>query len=170
MKKKIIVISVLLIAAFAAGILFYVNRDGKKAVYKTEKISRGEVKSVVTATGTVNAVTTVSVGTQVSGTIRTLFADFNSPVKKGQLLAQIDPATFRAQVDQARANLLSAQANLEKAGVAVVDARRTYERNKELFPRTLSHAAISIRRKRLCMPHKPSRKSARRKLRRRGPL
>jgi len=97
MKKKIIVISVLLIAAFAAGILFYVNRDGKKAVYKTEKISRGEVKSVVTATGTVNAVTTVSVGTQVSGTIRTLFADFNSPVKKGQLLAQIDPATFRAQ-------------------------------------------------------------------------
>ena len=133
MKKKIIVISVLLIAAFAAGILFYVNRDGKKAVYKTEKISRGEVKSVVTATGTVNAVTTVSVGTQVSGTIRTLFADFNSPVKKGQLLAQIDPATFRAQVDQARANLLSAQANLEKAGVAVVDARRTYERNKELF-------------------------------------
>ncbi len=133
MKKKIIVISVLLIAAFAAGIFFYVNRDGKKAVYKTEKISRGEVKSVVTATGTVNAVTTVSVGTQVSGTIRTLFADFNSPVKKGQLLAQIDPATFRAQVDQARANLLSAQANLEKAGVAVVDARRTYERNKELF-------------------------------------
>lgn len=133
MKKKIIITSILLIAALAAGIFFYVDRDGKKAVYKTEKVSRGEVKSVVTATGTVNAVTTVSVGTQVSGTIRTLFADFNSPVKKGQLLAQIDPATFRAQVDQARANLLSAQANLEKAGVAVVDARRTYERNKELF-------------------------------------
>jgi len=106
---------------------------GKNVAYKTEKISRGEIKSVVTATGTVNAVTTVSVGTQVSGTIKKLFVDYNSPVKKNQLLAQIDPATFQAQVDQARANLLSAKANLEKAAVGVVDARRTYERNKELF-------------------------------------
>ena len=64
------------------------------------------MESTVTATGTVNAVTTVLVGTQVSGTIKNLFADFNSLVKKGQILAQIDPATFQAQVEQAQANLL----------------------------------------------------------------
>jgi HlyD family secretion protein len=133
MKKKIIVITVVLIAVMAVGIFFYVHKDGKKAAYKTEKVSRGEIKSVVTATGTVNAVTTVSVGTQVSGTIKKLFVDYNSPVKKGQLLAQIDPSTFQGQVDQARANLLSAQANMEKAVVNVTDARRTYERNRELF-------------------------------------
>jgi len=133
MRKKIIVISVLLIASMAVGTFFYVHKDGKKAVYKTEKISHGEIKSVVTATGTVNAVTTVSVGTQVSGTIKKLFVDYNALVKKGQLLAQIDPSTFQGQVDQARANLLSAQANMEKAVVNVTDARRTYERNRELF-------------------------------------
>ncbi len=133
MKKKFIVIAVLLIAVMAVGIFFYVHKDGKKAAYKTEKVSRGEIKSVVTATGTVNAVTTVSVGTQVSGTIKKLFVDFNALVKKGQLLAQIDPSTFQGQVDQARANLLSAQANMEKAVVNVTDARRTYERNRDLF-------------------------------------
>jgi HlyD family secretion protein len=101
--------------------------------YKTEKISRGEIKALVTATGTVNAVTTVSVGTQVSGTIKRLMVDYNSPVKKGQLLAQIDPANVQAQVDQANANLWSAKATMEKAAVATLDARRTLQRNKELF-------------------------------------
>jgi HlyD family secretion protein len=87
----------------------------------------------VTATGTVNAVTTVLVGTQVSGTLNALYVDYNSPVKKGQLLAQIDAATFQAQVDQARANLLNAAANLEKSEAYLVDAGRTYERNKQLI-------------------------------------
>lgn len=133
MKKKTILIAIIVLILIAVGLFFYLRETGKSAAYKTEKVSRGEIKSVVTATGTVNAVTTVSVGTQVSGTIRKLFVDFNSPVKKGQMLAQIDPATFQAQVDQARANLLSAQANLEKAAVATIDARRTYQRNKDLF-------------------------------------
>ena len=132
MKKKIIIVSVIFVALIA-GLFFYFNRNGEKSVYKTEKISRGEIKSIVTATGTVNAVTTVSVGTQVSGTIRKLLVDYNSSVKKGQLLAQIDPSTFQGQVDQARANLLSAQATMEKTVVSVTDARRTYERNRELF-------------------------------------
>jgi HlyD family secretion protein len=132
MKKKIVILSIITVA-IAAVLFFYFRNNDKNTAYKTEKISRGEIKSVVTATGTVNAVTTVSVGTQVSGTIKKLFVDYNSPVKKGQLLAQIDPATVQGQVDQARANLLSAQANLEKAGVAVIDAQRTFQRNKELF-------------------------------------
>lgn len=133
MKKKAVMITIIVLILIAVGLFFYLRENGKSAAYKTEKVSRGEIKSVVTATGTVNAVTTVSVGTQVSGTIRKLFVDFNSAVKKGQMLAQIDPATVQAQVDQARANLLSAQANLEKAAVATIDARRTYQRNKDLF-------------------------------------
>ena len=84
-----------------------------------------------------NAVTTVLVGTQVSGTIKNIYVDFNSPVKKGQLIAMIDPSTFEAQVEQARANLLSAKANLEKADATLVDAKRTMDRNKELFSKNL---------------------------------
>ena len=133
MKKKAIIISIIALVIIAAGLFFYLKGNGKNTAYKTEKISRGEIKSVVTATGTVNAVTTVSVGTQVSGTIKRLLVDYNSPVKKGQLLAQIDPSTVQAQVDQARANLWSAKANMEKAAVATIDARRTFQRNKELF-------------------------------------
>lgn len=133
MSKKTIIITVIAVVIIAAGLFFYLKGNGKNGAYKTETISHGEIKSVVTATGTVNAVTTVSVGTQVSGTIKRLLVDYNSQVKQGQLLAQIDPSTFQAQVDQARANLLSAQANMEKAAVAGVDARRTFQRNKELF-------------------------------------
>jgi HlyD family secretion protein len=93
--------------------------------------------STVTATGTVNPVTTVLVGTQVSGTVKELYVDFNSLVKKGQVIAQIDPATFEAQVEQARANLLSASANVEKAETTLLDARRTMKRNRDLFSRNL---------------------------------
>ena len=133
MKKKVVIISVIALFIIAAGLVFYLRGNGKNTSYKTEKISRGDIKAVVTATGTVNAVTTVSVGTQVSGTIKKLYVDYNSPVKRGQMLAQIDPSTFQSQVDQAEANLWSAKANLEKAAVTTVDAQRTYQRNKELF-------------------------------------
>ena len=133
MKKKTIILSIIVIVIIAAGLFLYLKGNGKDAAYKTEKVSRGEIKSVVTATGTVNAVTTVSVGTQVSGTIKRLMVDYNSPVKKGQLLAQIDPSTVQAQVDQAMANLWSAKANMEKAAVATLDARRTLQRSKDLF-------------------------------------
>ena len=130
--KKIIIGLIIVIAL--GVILFFVfkNKDGKQK-YVTERITRGDIKSTVSATGTVNAVTTVQVGTQVSGTIQKLFVDFNSPVRKGQLLAQIDPAIFEAQVGQARANLLSAKANLEKSQVMLRDTKTTLERNKTLY-------------------------------------
>jgi HlyD family secretion protein len=88
---------------------------------------------MVTATGAMNAVIMVNVGTQVSGTIRELYVDFNSPVKKGQILALIDPATFQAQADQAKANLAMAKAQEEKAAAALLEARRAMERNKTLY-------------------------------------
>ncbi|MBN1547526.1 MAG: efflux RND transporter periplasmic adaptor subunit [Syntrophaceae bacterium] len=133
MKKKInICIIVMIVLVLAGG--FYLFRGGEKETYyRTEKLTRGDILATVTATGTVNAVVTVLVGTQVSGTIKTIYVDFNSPVKRGQILAQIDPATFQAQVDQARANLAAAKANVEKAEAALLDAKRTLERNKTLF-------------------------------------
>lgn len=134
--KKIIfgiaVVAVIVVAAF----VFFKSRDNE-VKFRTERVTRGTIVSAVTATGTVNAVTTVLVGTQVSGTIKSIYVDFNSPVKKGQLIAQIDPATFEAQVAQARANLFSAKANLDKAEATQVDTKRTMGRNKELFSRNL---------------------------------
>jgi HlyD family secretion protein len=130
--KKIAIVC-LILAAFTAGLFFFFKTNQKGPEYVTQVVDRGDIRASVSATGTVNAITTVSVGTQVSGSIQALFVDFNSRVVRGQLLAQIDPSTFEAQVAQARANLMLAEANLEKAKVAVRDAKITLERNKILF-------------------------------------
>ena len=135
MKKILIGIA---IGAIIGGAGYFALRSKDDVPqFRTEKVTRGDIVSSVTATGTVNAVTTVLVGTQVSGTIKAIYADFNSRVKKGQLIAQIDPALFEAQVDQAKANLLAAKSNLTKAEVSVTDTRRTLERNRELFAKNL---------------------------------
>lgn len=131
MKKAFIIIAVIIIAAIVVYFLFGNKANGQ--TYRTEKITKGNIVSVVTATGTVNAVTMVQVGTQVSGRIKSINVNFNSPVKKGQIIALVDPDMFNATVDQARANLASANANLEKAQVALIDAERTLNRNKELL-------------------------------------
>jgi len=117
-----------LIAGVLTALLFGCKGDGP--AYRTEPVTRGDIQAAVTATGTVNAVTTVLVGTQVSGTIKNLFVDFNSPVKKGQVIAQIDPEMFEAQGEQAKANV-------EKADAQVRDAERTLRRNRELSSRNL---------------------------------
>ena len=135
MKKVLIGSAVVIILAVAA--YFFLRGNNKEPQFRTEKVVKGDIVMAVTATGTVNPVTTVLVGTQVSGTIKEIYVDYNSPVKKGQLIARIDPAPFEAQVDQARANLLSAQANLVKATATRVDANRTMLRNKELFSKDL---------------------------------
>jgi HlyD family secretion protein len=140
---------VVIICVFLAGGLFLyqvLGRNGSNQKFRTVKVERGEISFVVTATGTINPVVNVLVGSQVSGTIKALYADFNSRVKEGQVIAQIDPAIFQAQVDQAKANVLNAQANqlntksnvenaranLTKAEVAVLDAKRTLDRNRPL--------------------------------------
>ena len=132
--KKILAVIVISAVIFAVAFISFRNR-GNAVKYRTEKVTRGDIEAVITATGTVNAVTMVLVGTQVSGTIKNIYVDFNSPVKKGQVIARIDPATFEAQVGQARANLLAAKANLEKAEAAFADSKRTMDRNKDLFSR-----------------------------------
>jgi HlyD family secretion protein len=134
-KKVSFVVSILVVLVVVA--LFAFGRKGNGPEFRTDTVTRGDIQQSVTATGTVNAVTTVLVGTQVSGTIKTLYVDFNSRVRKGQIIAQIDPSTFQSQVQQAQANLLVAQASLDKSNTALVDAKRTFDRNKELFSKNL---------------------------------
>jgi HlyD family secretion protein len=134
MTKKVVVTGVLILILIGGAFLVLGTR-GNGPGYKTDKVVKGDIRTSVTATGTVNAVTTVLVGTQASGTIKQLYVDYNSPVSKGQLLARIDPATFEAQVEQARANVLAAKANLEKAEASALDTKRTLDRNRELFAR-----------------------------------
>ncbi len=108
--------------------------NGGAASYQTATITRGPITQAVTATGTLNPVVTVQVGSQVSGNIAKLFVDFNSQVKAGQVVAQIDPALFQATVTQAEGDLANAQATLE---LAKVNAKRT----QELFAKKTSSQA-----------------------------
>jgi HlyD family secretion protein len=130
--KKFLIPAVIILALAAAGGYFYVKRT-PTVTYRTTKIERGTIVATVSATGNLSAVTTVQVGTQVSGTIQKLYVDFNSRVKKGQAIAEIDPSLFNASVEQSQGNALSAEANLQKARVTVADAERTLARNKKLL-------------------------------------
>lgn len=120
-------------------VLFGLNRS-TQAQHFTAKMERGEIDDVVEATGTINAVITVQVGSQVSGTIAKLNADFNSRVHKGDVVALIDPALFKgallqaaADLENAKANLVAARANLEKAKAGFVQSKADYDRTVGLF-------------------------------------
>jgi HlyD family secretion protein len=150
-KRRWLLISLVVIALGAVGYLWLqgTGENNSSRKYRMVKVDRGNLSATVTATGTINPVVTVLVGSQISGTIKALYADFNSRVKEGQVVAQIDPAIFEAQVAQAKANVLkaqaglanaqaavqSAQANLDKAEVAVLDTKRTLDRNVQLAER-----------------------------------
>src|SRR5213080_3233154 len=112
------VIGGLLLIAF----VFRHFRNSGAATYQTATVTRGPITQAVTATGTLNPVVNVQVGSQVSGNIAKLFADFNSEVKAGQTVAQIDPMLFQAAVTQAEGDLASTQAALE---LARINAKRT---------------------------------------------
>ncbi len=118
---------VLVLVALVAGALgfWYWKRNGnEEPEYQTAAIARGEILQVVTATGTLNPVTNVTVGSQISGIIQTLYADFNTRVTRGQVVAQLDPATYNANVASAEGELANSKANLE---LAQVDFRRAEE-------------------------------------------
>jgi HlyD family secretion protein len=121
-KKKLLIGGGFMAAIVLAGFYFW-GDDSSTPQYLTARVERGNLRNTVTATGALQAVTTVQVGSQASGTISALYADFNSTVKKGQVIAQLDPAQAKAQVDQARANLEQAKASLANARAAVVNSR-----------------------------------------------
>ncbi len=135
--RKGIAIGILAALAACAAAWYYLagGSNGKPPQYRTARVERGELSETVTATGTIGAVTTVQVGTQVSGTIREIYVDYNSPVKAGQPVARIDPQLFEAAVTQARGNLESARAALAAARVKEASAERTLARTLELSKR-----------------------------------
>jgi HlyD family secretion protein len=116
------------------AILLVLAACGRKqaATYRTDAVTRGPVSEIVNATGDVSAIVTVNVGSQVSGIIDKLLVDFNSTVKKGQLLATLDPRLFQAQLEKADATLASAKANVDKAQAAYTDSARIATRSKDL--------------------------------------
>jgi len=157
----------ILAAAVPAGLILLLVILGfgrrNNVQYFTAKVERGDILSAVEATGTINAVTMVQVGSQISGTILRLFADFNSRVRRGQVIAQIDPATFRARVEQAqadmetaqanvkgiaasietsRADVASSKANVDKARAQLSQAKIDRERTTELFEQKIVAAAL----------------------------
>src|ERR687897_153812 len=165
MKRIVSLVVVPVLVAAGVWGYFYTQSRGNAPKYRTIQVERGPLTAAVSATGNLNAVTTVQVGSQISGQIKQLFADFNTLVEKGQIIARIDPEIFEAKVNQARADVASAQATVinqeaqvqkakadvenaraarqeakaktAKGQVAVVDGRRDFDRKSELFRREL---------------------------------
>src|SRR5689334_9190475 len=165
MKRIVSLVVVAVIVGAGVWGYLYTQSRGNAPRYRTARVEQGPLTSAVSATGNLNAVTTVQVGSQVSGQIKELAADFNTIVKKDQVIAQLDPEVFQAKVNQARADVESAQAtvvnqeaqvqkaradvenaraalaegkaNTAKAQVGVVDSRRDYDRKTALFGREL---------------------------------
>lgn len=129
-KFKLLLIIVLLALLIGSLGFYFSHKNGKTQKFRTEKLDRGDVVSSVTATGTLAAVTTVKVGSQVSGIIAHLYADFNSQVHKGQLLADLDPTTFQAQVDQRRADV-------DRANIESRNQKIAFERAQNLLKNEL---------------------------------
>jgi HlyD family secretion protein len=128
---------VVIVAGLALGFWHYRKEGQPDLRYETVKVERGRIVAKVTASGTLSALVTVQVGSQVSGRIQQIFVDFNSKVKKGEIIAKIDPRLFEASVAQARANYVTAQGNLAKAKAQAVDADRQYRRARALAERQL---------------------------------
>ena len=136
--RKSLYVAVAVVALAGGGYAYYkYSQKPPEPTISTARVTRGDVVEAVAATGALQAVTTVQVGTQVSGTIRELNADFNSLVHKGQVLARLDPSLFQTQIEQARANLIRAQADLERLRVGLDDARTKLNRARELSEKKL---------------------------------
>jgi len=146
--KRAIVVVLILVAAGAGGWFYYYRRGAPEIGAQTLPITRGDIVDAVSTTGTLQAVTTVQIGSQVSGNISYLGADFNSIVKRGQVIARLDPSLLQAQVEQSRANVLRSQAdvaqseaNVARARVALLDAQQKYGRAKQLEAKGLQPQA-----------------------------
>jgi HlyD family secretion protein len=100
--------------------------------YRTATVERGDIRVAISATGTLSAISTVTVGSQVSGQVTDVLADFNDKVTKGQVIAKIDPSTYEAQIEQGNAQIASAQAQLRQAQATLRNAKLDYDRKAAL--------------------------------------
>ncbi len=130
--KKIILITLLAFAVLFTG-LHFIEIQKQKPKFKTERIERRTISTQVEASGVIKPVTTVNIGAQVSGQIKEIYVDYNSEVKKGQLLAQIDPSLFESQVQKAQGDLLAAQANYSQVKSVLDYQQKNYQRYQNLY-------------------------------------
>ncbi|HEU4693194.1 MAG TPA: efflux RND transporter periplasmic adaptor subunit, partial [Vicinamibacterales bacterium] len=137
MKWKLAAAAVVLTATGLSANALYSRRSAAAPELITEAVTRGSIVQRVASSGTLEAVTTVLVGTQISGTVQALNADFNSIVKKGEVIARLDPSLVQAEIDQARAALVRAEAEVERLDVSLADAKLKASRARELVGRQL---------------------------------
>lgn len=138
MKKKIIVSVIVIIAvAVVLKLTVFKGGNGNEIGYQKEALKRGTIQALVDTTGTLNPVTTVDVGSQVSGKILEIFVDFNSPVKAGEIIAKIDQELFITRVNQDKASYQSAEASLEKSKVSLANTKKQMDRALELYKKDL---------------------------------
>ena len=133
MRRAVWIVGVLAVGLVIGGYVFFSGERKALIRYRTAPVDRGTVVSVVTATGTINPVVSVQVGSQVTGKIQSLHADFNSIVKAGEVVARIDPAVYEARRDQAAANLANARASVTKARSDLAQRKRELDRARMLL-------------------------------------
>ena len=144
-----IAIAVAAIIAIAAAVWWWSTREaeGDEGRYRTARVERGDIRVAISSTGTLSAITTVTVGSQISGQVTEVLVDFNSPVKKGDVLARIDPSTYEAQIAQGSAQVASAQAQLRQAQATLRNAELDYRRKADLGgERLVSNADVDLAR------------------------
>lgn len=129
-----IAFAVVVIALLAAGLWYWDNHESEAAegAYRTTPVERGDIRVAISATGTLSAISTVTVGSQISGQVTDVLVDFNSQVKKGDVLARIDPSTYEAQIEQGTAQIASASASLAQARATLRNAELDYQRKADL--------------------------------------
>jgi len=139
MKKKVIwtVVALVVVAGVVLGLTVFKSGKNGKVAYKTEVVGKGDIEALVVTSGTLNPIEIVDVGAQVSGKIEKLYADFNSPVTRGQIVAELDQEPLKMKIDQNEANYKSRMASLERAKVSLSQAEKGHERAKSLFAKDL---------------------------------
>ena len=135
--KKLIVVLIVLVAIGGAAAAYYMKKGAPEPTVSTAQITRGDIVESVGATGTLQAVSTVNVGTQVSGVVQELHADFNSIVKKGQVIARLDPSLIQTAVEQREASVTRAKADLDRLKVSLADAQRKHKQADQLWAKQL---------------------------------
>ena len=136
-KKSIVpplLLGIAVVAILGGGAWWWTARKGEAAdsAYRTATIERGDIRVAISATGTLSAISTVTVGSQISGQVTDVLVDYNSEVKKGEVLARIDPSTYEAQIEQGNAQIANAQASLKQAQATLANAELDYARKADL--------------------------------------
>jgi len=130
--SRVGIVLIILVALVVGWRYWHSSRQSGEGGYRTETVQRGDIRVVISATGTLSAITTVSVGSQISGQVTRVLADFNAPVRKGQVLAVIDPSIYEAQIRQGQAQVASARAQLAQAQATWRNAALDYQRKADL--------------------------------------